>query len=139
MSDIPTFIEFTANNDGQESTQSNDLLSELDSLDLSIHDDESELDMHDEAANITAQDLADLKAMVQQMKANPSLIVSKCTLNELKSSLTTQKTVGTMTTGTTRQISEDISPPPRMRETIQDCMGGTKKGMLSTFPRLPVP
>ena len=41
----------------------------------------------EENSRITSQDLANLKIMVQRNKYNPSLIVSLCQFDELKSSL----------------------------------------------------
>ena len=125
MSEIPNFIEFT--------TVPQHYFTHHHSFDPEL-----DVEPDDDSVNITSQDLTDLKVMVQQMKSNPSLIVSKNTVSELKSSLKSIQTQKTATSSTmsAETTKEDISPPPRAKITV-NTEEPSKNGALLSFPRLP--
>ncbi|KAL3804184.1 hypothetical protein HJC23_013703 [Cyclotella cryptica] len=157
MPNIPTFIEFVPEDNNQHPLRNNlnNSLFELDSFDIDM---DTEYD-----DSITNQDLLDLKAMVQEMKHNPSLIYEKCSLPMLKSSMisnssslptrTTENSPGHACVSINTSINELPSPPPRMRQGVQYCQEcespntlsppkfpklNSNNVKMSSFPRLPV-
>lgn len=158
MANIPSFIEFVPEDNSQHplTNHLNYSLVEHDSFDSDIGTDNDE--------SITNQNLIDLKAMVHEMKRNPSLIYEKCSLPMLKSSMTsnssslptrtTERSPGHAYISINDSTKEIMSPSPQMRQAIQygeECESpntvspqeipkvNSNKVDITSFPRLPVP
>ena len=148
MNDIPTFIEF---NPQDKSHSIND------DLNASFNTSLLELDsFHDEAeyhASITDKDLIDMKAMIRDLKSNPSLIYEKFSLPKVNESMVfgaegPNKSNGATDKGSSPVEQEMPSPQPRRPQYCQDCESpntlasdcpkiNLKKRDLCSFPRLP--
>ena len=113
MSDIPTTIQFNAQVRMLPQQDSEEYANLMD------HNND----------NITNQDLSALKAMVKQMKSNPSLIVSKCTCGEVQKILRRHSAVDSV---------KDLTPTIQQRRRLSYQMSSDKRNDLP-FCRSPAP